>query len=130
MGMIERFAVHPELPGEQFPTSQHAACATGERHPDAGGEGQQNAHGCVGECRHVHLTDEAREAAIQLAGEIFIKHMRLWKVEGRPDAEGDARRALRLQTLLIAGRSPAQVERMERERKLNLPACANEETIK
>lgn len=69
----------------------------------------------VGAVPHDPLTDESREEAIQLAGRLFLKHMDRLN-SGDKAALGDARRALRLQNLLIAGRSAEQVLRMEQER--------------
>lgn len=64
------------------------------------------------------LTDEQREAAILKAGELIQKYMAQYEETGCFAAHADAERALRLQTLLIKGRSLEVVLRLERERGL------------
>lgn len=60
----------------------------------------------VGACRHSSgLNDEAREQAIQRAGDAMVKAHRLGQ-------KHEAREFLRLQNLLIAGRSAEQVASM------------------
>jgi hypothetical protein len=73
----------------------------------------------VGAVRHEPLTDETREEAIQLAGRLFLRYWARWEQTGDFGAKGDADRALRLQNLLIAGRSAEQVAKMESERGLS-----------
>lgn len=65
------------------------------------------------------MTDEEREAAIVRAGEAMVRYMGVWHEEGCFAARGDAHRARRLMELLIAGRSKAQIARMEEERGLS-----------
>lgn len=72
----------------------------------------------VSAVRHEPLTDESREEAIHLAGRLFLRYWARWEEVGCFAARGDAERALRLQNLLIAGRSAEQVRRMEMERGL------------
>jgi hypothetical protein len=64
------------------------------------------------------LSDAAREAAIHKAGDLFLRYWAKWEATGDFQYRGDADRALRLQSLLIQGRSPEQVARMEKERGL------------
>lgn len=65
------------------------------------------------------LTDAGREEAIQLAGRLFLRYWAKWEATSDFQYRGDADRALRLQNLLIAGRSAEQVRRMEIERGLS-----------
>jgi hypothetical protein len=65
------------------------------------------------------LTDSQREAAIQRAAALIEKYMGIWKAEGCFAARGDADRARRLMELLIKGRSPEMVAKLERERGLS-----------
>ena len=64
------------------------------------------------------LSDADREIAIQRAGAAVEKHMAKWRETGCFAARGDADRALRLMGLLVKGRSPEVVARLERERGL------------
>jgi len=62
---------------------------------------------------HRSLSDADREIAIVFAGKAIEKYMADWEAHGCFAAHGDADRARRLMELLIAGRSPEQVARME-----------------
>jgi hypothetical protein len=64
------------------------------------------------------LTDSEREAAIVQAGKAIEHYMAEYERTGCFGARGDADRSRRLMELLIRGRSPEQVARMERERGL------------
>lgn len=64
------------------------------------------------------LTDSQREAAIHRAGDLFLHYMAKWDKTGDFQYRGDADRALRLQSILIQGRSAEQVAKLERERGL------------
>lgn len=59
------------------------------------------------------LTDECREEAIQRAGRAMEAHYFRWCCTGNFADKGDADRARLLMEALIAGRSKAQVLRME-----------------
>jgi hypothetical protein len=61
------------------------------------------------------LTDEAREAAIKLAGERVEHLMSVWAAEGCFDAHAAAQVAQDRMYELIAGRSAEQIVRMERD---------------
>lgn len=68
-----------------------------------------------------HLTDESREDAIARAARLMEFFL----------ASGDRLRADTARTLmyaLIAGRRPEYANFLERQRGLDLPACANEAT--
>lgn len=64
---------------------------------------------------HHRLSDSERENAIHRAGDLFLKYMAKYEATGDLQYLGDARRALLNQSLLIKGRSPEQVARMEKE---------------
>lgn len=72
----------------------------------------------VGRSAHHRLTDSERENAIHRAGDLFLKYMAKYEATSDLQYLGDARRALLNQSLLIQGRSPEQVARMEKERGL------------
>lgn len=87
------------------------------------------------------LTDEEREQAITRAAALVEYlhalsqvHWALCNGEGDyfthraayDQALADCHAARGIMERLIKGRSPAQIARMERERGLDLPACANE----
>lgn len=90
------------------------------------------------------LTDEQRELAICKASdliELFHSESRcmyaLWKRYGDFDSKAaydlaysNAHKARELMESLIRGRSPAYVAFLEKQRGLDLPACANEEMTK
>jgi hypothetical protein len=63
------------------------------------------------------LTDETREEAISRCARAVERHMAEFARSGCFAARGDADRARRLMELLIAGRSPAVVARMEAEQQ-------------
>jgi hypothetical protein len=74
---------------------------------------------CTSERPAVHtLSDSEREAAIKRAGELIVHYMNLWEKTSDFQYRGDADRARRLMEILIKGRSPEQIARMERERGL------------
>lgn len=64
------------------------------------------------------LSDSERENAIHRAGDLFLKYMAKYEATSDLQYLGDAKRALLNQSLLIKGRSPEQVARMEKERGL------------
>jgi hypothetical protein len=74
----------------------------------------------VGECRssRVGMSDAEREAAIVQAGKAIERHMAEYERTGCFGARGDADRSRRLMELLIRGRSPEYVAKLERERGL------------
>jgi hypothetical protein len=59
----------------------------------------------VGQAAHDHLTPEAREAAIKLAGDLVVHHMRLANEDGAHYMlhRGNADRARLMQRALIDG---------------------------
>lgn len=85
-------------------------------------QGEQQSSGFptadVGHPAHHRLTDSERENAIHKAGDLFLRYWAKWEATGDFQYRGDADRALRLQSLLIQGRSAEQVAKMERERGL------------
>jgi hypothetical protein len=62
------------------------------------------------------FSDEAREAAIQLAAKAVERHFAAWESTGDFQAHAMAHRARSSMEALIRGRSPEQVLKMERER--------------
>jgi hypothetical protein len=64
------------------------------------------------------MSDAEREAAIVQAGKAIEHYMAEYERTGCFGARGDADRSRRLMEMLIRGRSPEQVARMERERGL------------
>ncbi|MBL0390562.1 hypothetical protein JJ685_05340 [Ramlibacter monticola] len=73
------------------------------------------------------MTDEQRESEIRRAGEEMQRAYAQYTKHGCLSDLGRAHHLLGRMGALIEGRSPEQVARMEAERGLHLPACANEE---
>lgn len=89
--------------------------------------GRNSPQGEVGAVAH-GMTDEEREAAIRRAGAAMQAWYSHYQHSGNAAHLDCAYRCLGMMRTLVAGRSPAQVARMEDERGLHLPACANENT--
>lgn len=91
----------PQLHAEQAPASATftQSCVTERRTEPQGNVGT--------------LTDDQREEAIQRAGRAMEAHYFRWCCTGNFADKGDADRARLLMEALIAGRSKAQVLRME-----------------
>jgi hypothetical protein len=84
-----------------------------------------DAQACVGQMP-APMSDAERESAIKRAGLAVERHMAEYERTGCFAARGNADRARLAMQALIRGRSAARMARMERERGLDLPACANE----
>ena len=65
--------------------------------------------------RPTELTDEQREALIKTTGLRMIEAYQRFQANGRDEDRQEAKRLLAEQTQLVRERSPAQIQRMERE---------------